>query len=121
MNKYLVLDKIISILETELRQAAEAADQAHATATDDENVAENKYDTLGLEAAYLAHGQSRRVEELGADIKTFKSLPRRQPTDKGKVEVEVGTVIITTDESGCEQNLFMGPSAGGLKLSSQAG
>ena len=30
----------------------------------EENVAENKYDTLGLEAAYLVTGQARRAEAI---------------------------------------------------------
>ena len=30
----------------------------------EENIPENKYDTLGLEAAYLATGQARRAEAI---------------------------------------------------------
>jgi len=37
---------------------------AHETATHEENIAENKYVTLGLEAAYLATGQARRAEAI---------------------------------------------------------
>ena len=68
MNKALLLEKIITVLEITYQNAVEAAMRAYNTATNDENVAENKYDTLALEASYLAHGQALRVAECEADI-----------------------------------------------------
>ena len=64
MDKNLLLQDVLSHLQSDLEQATLAAVTAHEAATHEENVAENKYDTLGLEAAYLASGQARRVEEL---------------------------------------------------------
>jgi transcription elongation GreA/GreB family factor len=117
MNKSQLLDKIISVLETAYQNAVEAADQAHATATDGENIAENKYDTLGLEAAYLAHGQSQRAADLKVEIADFKILSRNDcSTDD---EISVGTAVVMLDETGREQTLFIGPGAGGLKLAHQ--
>ena len=112
-----MLDEIIRALKSALQSATEAADQARDTATDVENAAENKYDTLGLEAAYLAHGQSLRAANLTADITAFENLPRKEATPGSKVGV--GSIVIIVDESGNEQNLFVGPGAGGLKLNHQ--
>lgn len=64
MNKQMLLDDIQEKLKLTLQAATEAAMRAYNTATDDENVAENQYDTLALEASYLAHGQAQRVEGM---------------------------------------------------------
>ena len=60
MNKHAVLQLILEKLSVDLDIAQRAAQTAYETATDEENIAENKYDTLGLEASYLAAGQANR-------------------------------------------------------------
>ena len=84
MNKTALLNQIISTLESARDKASAAAAEAKETATDKENIAENKHDTLGLEAAYLAHGQSNRVMELEA---LGSTLPNQYPfvPDSGPV------------------------------------
>ena len=56
MNKHAVHQLILEKLTVDLDIAQRAAQTAYETATHEENIAENKYDTLGLEAAYLASG-----------------------------------------------------------------
>jgi len=51
-----------------------AARDAHEAATDAESRAEDKYDTRGLEASYLAAGQAVQVEELAEAIGVFEVL-----------------------------------------------
>jgi hypothetical protein len=69
---------IVGLLLTSLRERYErmlrAALDAHAAATDGESKAEDKYDTRGLEASYLAAGQAEQVEELALSISTFELL-----------------------------------------------
>jgi hypothetical protein len=57
---YLV-SAIVEKLQLELSTAVAASQQAHDSATHSKNIAANKYDTLAVEAAYLAHGQSMRI------------------------------------------------------------
>ena len=61
MNKRALVKKIIAQLQKELESYTRAARTAHAEATDPQNKAENKYDTRGLESAYLASAQSRQI------------------------------------------------------------
>ena len=61
MDKFLLQQQVLERLAEDLLQAEQAVRAAHETATHEENIAENKYDTLGLEAAYLATGQARRA------------------------------------------------------------
>jgi hypothetical protein len=63
MNKRAVLKKIIAKLTGELEVYFRAAEYARAEATHEQNKAENKYDTRGLEASYLARGQSKQAAE----------------------------------------------------------
>jgi transcription elongation GreA/GreB family factor len=116
VNRAQLLEQIISHLEDSLKLSIGAAEQAHETATHSENVAENRYDTLGLEAAYLAHGQSQRVVAGEVDIVSFKAL-RDLPHSES---ITMGSLVALANESADEddkpQLLFIGPAAGGLKL-----
>ena len=114
MNKVLLLEKIISALQATYENAVEAAMRAYNTATNDENVAENKYDTLALEASYLAHGQAQRVAECEADIAAFKKLSILD--NAGKSIVTLGCLVELIDNDDKHKYVFLGPSAGGLKL-----
>lgn len=114
MNKALLLKQIFNTLEAVHQGTVDAAMQACDTATDKESVAENKYDTFGLEASYLAQGQARRVAECEADVVAFKNLVATDFTEK--TPIAVGAVVTLEDERGTEQRLFLGPAAGGLKI-----
>jgi len=114
MNKQLLLERILIKLEFLRQQAIAAAMQAYNTATAEENVAENKYDTLGLEAAYLAQGQAKRVAECEEDIAAFKSLSVEN--FKEQRPIAVGALIQIEDENEVEQFLFLGPKSGGLSF-----
>ena len=114
MNKAGLLLAILSALEALCQTAIDAAAQAHDAATDDENVAENKYDTLGLEAAYLAQGQAQRVLELKADLATFSKL---LAVDYQNIDsIGLGALVQLKDEAAAEQWFFLAPVSGGLKL-----
>jgi hypothetical protein len=113
VNKQALVKKIIAQLEEELDLYFRAARAAHAEATHEQSKAENKYDTRGLEASYLARGQSRHAAELGQAIKQFAALPVRQFTSKEPIDV--GAVVELEMKS--ERTwYFVGPCAGGTEV-----
>jgi transcription elongation GreA/GreB family factor len=114
MDKWLLLEAIVGEITSALNNSLAAAEEARATATNKENTAENKYDTLGLEAAYLAHGQSERVLQLEADVAAYVALKGRL---KDHTLVGVGTLIQLEHETGESRFLFIGPASGGLVVS----
>jgi hypothetical protein len=59
MNKQTVHQLILDKLRRSRHRGTRRADR-YETATHEENIAENKYDTLGLEASYLAAGETGR-------------------------------------------------------------
>ncbi|HXQ99600.1 MAG TPA: transcription elongation factor GreAB [Pseudomonas sp.] len=115
MNKQQVLQRIIETLKVDLDVAVRAARTAYETATHEENIAENKYDTLGLEASYLAAGQARRVEEIRQSLTLYQNLSLK-PFDQ-VLGIRSGDLIVLESASGLEQHLFLGPDAAGLKVS----
>ncbi|TBR42814.1 transcription elongation factor [Marinomonas agarivorans] len=119
MNKSNVLQAIIATLEVQYQTAIDAAKEAHKTATDDETIAENKYDTFALEASYLAHGQSQRVLDCENNLRLFKTFPIKHflATDV----IDVGALVALTKQNAeaCGTQMkhyFIGPSCGGLQV-----
>jgi transcription elongation GreA/GreB family factor len=114
MNKKSVHQLIIDKLRIDLDVAERAAQTAYETATHEENIAENKYDTLGLEASYLATGQARRMEEIRQSLTLCQNLALRPYDDQRGIEI--GALLGLEDENGREQWLFLAPDAAGLKV-----
>lgn len=77
MKKPALLKAIIARLDAELALSLHAARIAAAGATDEQNKAENKYDTRGLELSYLAAGQGRQIAETEATIGQLRTLALR--------------------------------------------
>lgn len=117
MTKTHLLQLILARLEDDFALARQAAQTAHEAATHEESLAENKYDTRGLEAAYLAAGQSRRVEEIRQALSLYQNLQLR-PFDAER-GIQLTALVRLVDGQGGEQTLFLGPDAAGLKV--QAG
>lgn len=112
MNKTAVINQLLEQLDQQIDLAAHAADEARDTAVDKENAAENMYDTLGLEAAYLAHGQSERVQAL-INARAAYRLLRDKPCDSF---VDIGSLVSVNNASQTRW-FFVGPAAGGMKAS----
>ena len=113
MNKRALIEKIIARLTEELQVYFRAAQASHAEATHEQNKAESKYDTRGLEASYLARGQSKQAAELEAAITEFETLALRQ-FDDGET-IDLGALVEL--ETGGERSFyFIGPRAGGTEV-----
>ncbi|WP_313711532.1 transcription elongation factor GreAB [Pseudomonas sp.] len=114
MDKALLLSRIVAALETDMEVLRRAAQTAYEAATAEENIAENKYDTLGLEASYLATGQARRTAEIRQALLTYQQLLLRE-YDPAR-GVQVSNLVTLEDERGDQRVLFLGPEAAGLKI-----
>ena len=113
MNKRTLVEKIIAHLAKEVESYARSARAAQAEATDEQSKAENKYDTRGLEASYLAHGQSRQAAEVEEAIAQFRGLELRE-FSAGEV-IDVGALVELDGKSGSTR-YFIGPRAGGTEI-----
>jgi transcription elongation GreA/GreB family factor len=116
MNKTQLLKRIVTKLTENLHLLEKAARASHAEATHESSKAENKYDTRGLEAAYLAGGQARQAREILDSLKLYETMTARnfaldEPIDLGAlVELKMDTA---------HSFYFIGPKSGGLEIEHQ--
>ncbi|WP_441004208.1 hypothetical protein [Pseudocolwellia agarivorans] len=113
MNKKHIIQNILQHLLKELEATQLAAHNAHLAAIDDQSIAETQYDTVAIEAGYLAEGQSKRVEEIKQSIKQFEQFNSQELA--ASPTIVLGSLVQL--EKGVENNewLFIAPSAAGFK------
>ena len=114
MDKFVLQQQVLERLAEDLLQAEQAVRAARETATHEENIAENKYDTLGLDAAYLATGQVRRAEAISQALANWRQFrPLAYDLRKG---IQLGALVCLIDSCNAQQHLFLGPDGGSMKL-----
>ena len=113
VNKQALIDKIIAQLRSEAELYAKAARAAHAEATHESSKAENKYDTRGLEASYLARGQSKQAAETAQAVHEFATLFPRHFTEGDAIDVGALVELKSKSQSAF---YFVGPRAGGTEI-----
>ncbi len=114
MNKPALLLQIIARLESAHASALQAAKTAHSAATHEENIPDNKYATLGLEASYLAQGQANRAQDILVSLKAFRQMVVQKFSDA--TPIRLTALVQLEDEAGASRLVFLGPAAGGLCL-----
>ena len=114
MNKDALRDQIVTRLKADHALQLQAAKTAHAAATHDENIPDNKYATLGLEASYLAQGQANRAQEILQAIQVFQQLALQNFSANSAIRLTA--VVQLEDDEGHSRSVFIGPAAGGLLL-----
>lgn len=113
-RKKKLINHLILELEATYQNALMAAKRAHSTATDKANVAENKYDTLALEAAYLVEGQAKRALECRANLNAIQNLIVIDYLLSEPIVVGASVKLIDQDEK--LLSLFLAPVSGGIKF-----
>src|SRR6266567_4675107 len=111
-----LLESIIEALHDSLAVLEKAARASHAEATHESSKAENKYDTRGLEAAYLAGGQARQAKEILDSIKVHESLVVKK---FGRGDLIDLTALVELETDGTRSSYFIGPKNGGLEINFQ--
>ena len=113
MDKRALIKKIVTQLRAELGLLLKAARSAHAEATHESSKAENKYDTRGLEASYLARGQSRQLAEAEKALQQFESLTVRKFGPSEPIDL---TALIELEGKKEHAFYFLAPQAGGTEI-----
>src|SRR3981081_4667570 len=113
MKKDQLLKRIVECLTEHLGGLEPAARTSHAEATHESSKAENKYDTRGLEAAYLAGGQARQVKEILEAIEIYRGLKRRDCERTGPADL---TALVELKADKTRSLYFLGPKSGGLDV-----
>jgi transcription elongation GreA/GreB family factor len=113
LNKRILIKKITAKLTGELEVYFRAAQFSRAEATHESSKAESKYDTRGLEASYLARGQSKQAAEIESAIAEFEELPAK--TFGADEPIDLGA-LVELEHDGENSIYFIGPRAGGTEV-----
>ena len=113
MSKRAIIKKIIAQLTGELQVYFRAAQFSRAEATHESSKAESKYDTRGLEASYLARGQSKQAAELEAAIAEYQKLGVKKFAAGDAINIGA---LVELEHGGENLFYFIGPRAGGTEI-----
>lgn len=124
VDKQELLSQLLSHLQQDIDTTLRAVNEAHALASHEQSKPENQYDTLALEAAYLAHGQSERIAELQRQMMLLNHFEFSDYNNDSRITVGALVCIESTEESAGnsrsqQQWLWLLPVAGGVLLESE--
>ncbi|PLX86705.1 MAG: transcription elongation factor GreAB [Desulfuromonas sp.] len=119
MNKERILQHIVKKLSGDLDLLLQAAKTAHQASTHEENVPDNKYATLALEASYIAQAQANRAQEIRCALEAYRKLPLLDFPDDAPIRLSA--LVTLEDGDGNRKTLFIGPQSGGLKVEKGGG
>ena len=117
LNKKHLLEQALTKLKENLHLLVKSALEAKEASTHEESKAENEYDTRGLEASYLASGQSKRVEELKQKIYQIENVTLKDYTAE-KSGIGISALVRVSIDASTERVFFILP-VGGLDLESE--
>ena len=114
MDKKILLEGLLVHLEKELSILTTAANNARAASIDEESVAETQYDTLAIEAGYLAEGQAKRAQDIQIEIKQLTQLS----TEKclANSPINIGSLVLLSNTADVEKWFYIAPAGAGFRI-----
>jgi len=113
ISKRVIVGLIIEQLTEQLTTLAGASRAMHADASDEQNKPEDKYDTRGLETAYLASSQARMATEMEQALAVYQALELQKFPEKKPIDL---TALVELESDGTRTLHFLGPKGGGLEI-----
>ena len=114
MDKTRLLQLIIEQLTHDLAVQFNAAKTAHEASTHEENIPDNKYETLALEASYVAQGQANRAQEIKRALETYKQLTLEDFDDNSTIALSA--LVTLAGDDAATRKVFIGPLEGGMRV-----
>jgi hypothetical protein len=113
ISKRIIVQQIIEQLTQQLTTLADASRAMHADASDEQNVAEDKYDTRALETAFLASSQARLATEAEQALAAYQNLKLHRFGDHAAIDL---TALVELESNGVVTHYFLGPKGGGIEV-----
>ncbi|MEO1857424.1 MAG: hypothetical protein ABGY95_08700 [Rubritalea sp.] len=111
-----LIKQVIEALSVDLAVLRKAALETHSSSTDSQSKQEGKYDTQGIEAAYLAGAQAEKVIDLEEHISKLQQISGDDLADAAPVS-QGAMIVVSTDED--DLSYMMLPAGGGMSLAYQ--
>lgn len=113
ISKTSIIKQIIAQLGEELETLAGASRRMHADASDEQNKAEDQYDTRGLETAYIASSQARQATATEEALAAYQTLKLTKFAAKTPIDL---TALVELESRGDHLWYFVGPKGGGIEV-----
>lgn len=113
ISKRAIVGLIIEQLSEQLTNLAGVSRAMHADASDEQSKPEDKYDTRGLETAYLASSQARMATEMEQALAVYEALELQKFPEKAPIDL---TALVELEFQGTRTLHFLGPKGGGLEI-----
>ena len=113
-TKKILLEQIQAVLTSELEVLRTSARSARDAATHADARAENKYDTRGLEASYLAGAQQARIAEIVSQQQVLSATVPR--TFAANAAIAATALVELRTEAGGADLYFLVAQGAGLRL-----
>lgn len=118
MDKSALAAALLAELRLRYDRAVAALSGAREAATGADTKAENKYDTRGLEASYLAAGQAEQADELLRAIHAVEAFPFRDFDSDDPIDLGA---LVETEQHGEPRLHLLAPAGGGILLATEDG
>ncbi|WP_176736992.1 GreA/GreB family elongation factor [Oligoflexus tunisiensis] len=112
-QKTRLVEQLMPLIEEEIQVLQKSLDSASEAATHPESKPENKYDTRGLEASYLAGAQRERLQELKAMLTLLQTMVIRNFTEQDRI---APTALVELEQDGRPSLYFILPLGAGFTL-----
>jgi hypothetical protein len=110
VNKKMIVEQITRQITEELESIRSAAEATYRAATDEDSKAENKYDTRGLEASYLAGAQAQRVADMKEVLSIFQNLPLKSFAENDPIVITALVELLVSQKT---SYVLLMPKGGG--------
>jgi transcription elongation GreA/GreB family factor len=108
-----LIEKLLAHLNAELDMLRASAAVVAQAATHEESRPENKYDTRGLEASYLAGAQAARIRELAGTISQLANMKLKSFAPDDPIEV---SALIELEHQDQISHYFLVPVGAGIRI-----
>jgi hypothetical protein len=108
-----ILNIVISTINDEIERLKTSFEASKNLSIDAPNRMQSRYDTMGIEAAWLSDGLAKKIEERKKELNILKSIQDAEISDV----IGIKSLIELKDDSNNKiSKYFLLPVAGGIKI-----
>lgn len=116
INKTSLLSELIDLIRSDIAEQRKSFDFARQTSIDAPGRMQSRYDTMGVEAAWVADGLAKSLNEKEMHIVRLQKIQ----INESPKNVCIGSiVVISSDDSSPQEHYFILPVASGYKLQAE--
>ncbi|MCF6147514.1 MAG: GreA/GreB family elongation factor [Candidatus Kuenenia sp.] len=113
MNKIHFIEKLITMLKASIEEQKKSFESARQASIDSAGRMQSRYDTMGIESAWVADGLARALHEKESNLRYLETFHCTEPATYARV----GSIVKTTSsDSPDHEYFFILPVMSGCEL-----